>query len=303
MKTFIFKILIFLAAHGVLFLSVEQLITYRLKNGYRATSQNDWHDLKNHNSEIVFIGASKIFFEVDPFAVTRKFGVKAEVISQDGQTIDVLWYKFLQYVSVNTKPKEIYVLCDPFFVGMRQDLFGFDSYRSYFFMDRFDVPYLKKKQGYESYYKYIPLLAVGKQSLRFIVNYQIANTYEKTRGYEPQDLTWIGDWKHPPQRFNFELNGINYIDSFSSYCRKNNIECYFIYLPESPPSYKVMSHYRAFYDSIATRNINFRNYNDTALYNDSTIFFNHMHLNRKGSEVFMNQLLNDTSVFREFRHR
>jgi len=300
-KTFLFKIFIFLSAHGLLFLSVEQLITYKQGKGFRATQQNDWHDLKNHNSDILFIGSSKIWVDINPFAVSRKLGAKSENISQDGQTIDVLWLKFKQYVKVNKEPKEIYVLCDPYFIGIRHDLYGFDDFKSYFFMDRYNVGLLKQKQGYETYYRYMPLLAVGAQSLRFILNYQTEDTYTRTRGYNHQDLHWIGNWNHPPQKLNLGLNGTNYLDSFSHYCKKNKITCYFIYPPVSPPSYRVLSGYRAFYDSIAKRNIDLKNYNNDKLYNDSTLFYNHMHLDEKGVEVFMGQLLSDTSVFKAFR--
>ncbi len=289
--------------HGLLFLAVEQLITYRLKHGFRIAPQNDWHDLENHNSDILFIGSSKVWVEIDPFKVSRKFGVKAETIAQDGQTIDVLWQKFKQYSKVNRKPREIYIQCDPYFTGTSRDLFGFENFKSYFYNDRYNMGVLKNKTGYENYYKHLPLLAVGNQCIRFILNIQTSETYKKTRGYEPQNLQWIGDWNHPPPNIRFTLSGLNYLDSFHSFCDKNDIKCYFINFPVSPPSYSVISSYKMFYDSLKAKHIQLLNFNNPVIYNDSTLFYNHMHLNEKGANVFMNQFMNDTSVFKTYRYK
>ena len=289
-------------AHFVVFLCMEQLITYRLQNSFRATIQNDWHDLKNHNSEILFIGGSSAMVEINPFEVSDKFGVKAEILSQDAQSIDLLWQKFQQYLAVNYPPKEIYILYNPITAGIGNNLLYLDHFKSYFFMDRYNIGKLKNKDGYHIYYKYLPLLAVGTQSLQFIFNFPTRNTYEKTRGYLPQHATWLGNWKYPPDNIDFNLKGLDYIDSFVSICHKKNITCYFIYPPVSPASYRLLSKYKQFENRLYLLHANQRNYNSNTLYNDSTLFYNHTHLNEKGVQVFMKQLLNDSTVFNTFRH-
>jgi len=302
MKTLILKIILFLAAHMVLFFGVEALITHKMKNGFRVTFQNDWHDLKNHNADIVFIGSSRIWVEVNVFEVSKKFHAKAEIVGQDGQTIDMLWEKFKRYADVNATPKEIYVQCDPLFVTMRRNLYNFNDFKSYLFMDRYDIGNLKEKEGYKLEYKYVPLLAVGTQSLDYLLDWQTPKPYAMTHGFVSQDRPWQGDWYHPLKIERLKLEGINYLDSFNDYAKAHHIACYFLAPPISWPLYEEMKKDHTVEAKIAREHLTYLDYNNKKTYNDSTLFYNHMHLNKTGVSVFMKQFLEDTVAFKAFRH-
>ena len=47
--------------------------------------------------------------------------------------------------------------------------------------------------------------------------------------------------------------------------------------------------------------ITYLNYNKEELFNDSNLFYEHMHLNKRGVDVFTNHLINDTSTFHRFK--
>jgi hypothetical protein len=290
----------------------EGLVSYRLESGSRFYFQNDWHDLKNHNSQVLFIGNSRIWVQVNPFYIDSVFNIKSEVIAQDGQTIDMLWYKFREYTRHNDAPKELYVLADPFFWRINPDLYGIHNLRTYFFMNRIDMRFLKNKNGYQWFYTILPTSVYDLRTLvKVIKNDTVTESFENTRGFISQDRYFdntLSDWTKPEiVHFSIDSNIIPYVDSFYTYCMQNNTKLYFIFPPMSWPACTHATGLNAIDSIVQMKNrqyggaVPLLNYNDSETYNDSCLFYSHMHLNTKGVSVFMQQFTNDPNAFTSFR--
>lgn len=303
MKKFLSKTILLLSVVMIPFLVVEGIISYRLNNNFVVTLHNDWHALKNHNAEILFIGNSRTWTHVDPKMVSEHTGASCEILAQDSQTINMLWQKFKSYLKVNKKPKEIYVLTDPLFLEKRHDMYRFRCFQSYLFMDRYDLGILKTSDEYRIAYKYLPLVAVREQALGFILNKSTNPIdYEQTKGFKKFDLDWDKGlrWDQPDTISLFDKEGIAYLDSFRNYCTKEDVRCYFICTPMSYPTYSKNGKYRKFTAYLNNEmGLYFSDFNGE-LYDDSTLFLDHRHLNARGVDVFMPQLLADTSLFKSF---
>lgn len=304
MKKFLSKTLVLLSVVLIPFLVVEGVISYRLNNNFVVTLHSDWHALENHNSEILFIGNSRIWTHVDPAMVSEYTDASCEILAQDGQAVNVLWHKFQAYLKVNKKPTEIYVLTDPLFLKRRHDLYRFDRFQPYLFMDRYNLGDLKEFDDYRISYKYLPLLAVREQALDFILNNSTNPTgFLETRGYKRFDMDWEEGvlWDKPPIVGFFYNGGVSYLDTFKKYCEQQDIRCYFICTPMSYPTYLNIDNLDEFRSVIANDfGIYFSDFNGE-IYNDSTLFIDHRHMNGRGVDVFMPQLLADTSLFKSFR--
>src|SRR6476646_4189187 len=116
MRKFLLKLLLLFLPILLVALGCEFYITKQVNAGKRYYFQADWHDLKNHNSDVLFVGNSRTWVHVDPFAIQNRFHIKCEVIAQDGQGAQILWLKFKQYVNNNKTPREIYLQFDPWSV-------------------------------------------------------------------------------------------------------------------------------------------------------------------------------------------
>lgn len=308
MKVFIRNILLYLCMLFLFAWSFEYFINYELINGKRYYFQADWHDLSKHNSNVVFIGNSRIYRHIDPFMAQRLFNVKAEILAESGQGVQILWLKFKKYILGNNIPNEIYVLYDPYFLKQKKQIYGLDNIRTGFYNDRINLTSLSDFDGYENYYRFLPLSAITPSLfLRILFNITVNKnkSFSKTHGFLKQDFNWEGDWNHP--EFTVVDSISNYIDSFVVYAKKNQVKLYLIYTPQSSPSYnnvlnkeRLLNYYH-FLMNKYDYDFTYLNYNHFKEYNDSTLFYNHMHLNSKGVNVFMNQFLQDSNSFKSYR--
>jgi hypothetical protein len=305
LKNILFYFIVFLA---ILFL-FECLIYYKINNGNRYYFQADWHDLKNHNSDILFIGNSRTWVHVDPFKIQNRFKVKCEIIAVDGQGPHLTWLKFKEYIKSNTIPKEIYLQFDPLFFTDKKDLFGLKTFRTGFFLDRIDLSSLKKYEGFSNFYRFIPLLAIDAPLLFKIISndtVSISDSYEMTHGFKSQNIMWKGNWKNPEYSIINEQQS-SYIDSFVMFSKKNKACLYAIYSPQSLISYmntknpEILEKKVNYLSKIYNYPIEYINFNPSQLYNDSSLFYNHTHLNNHGVDIFMNQLLNNVKAFKTYR--
>lgn len=309
MKSFIYKISIYIILILFSGLILEFVIESKIKSGKRYYFQADWHDLGDHNSEILLIGNSRIWVHTDPFVIQNKFNVKAEILAQDGQTVQILWLKFKEYIKNNTPPKEIYLLYDPYFTNKAGNLNGLDNFRTGFFNDRIDLTSLKDFKGYKTYYRFIPLSAITPSLLTKILfdrTISSKDSYVNTHGFHGRVDNWSGNWKKPENTYFKEIS--QYVDSFVVHAKEKNINLYFIYTPQSSPSYKKVYNIKNLYnikEELSRKYqypITFLNYNNDSLYNDSSLFYNHMHMNTKGVKLFMNHFIKDQKSFRRFRN-
>ena len=306
MRQFLYKISIYILAILLLAYLLELFISRQLNHGFRYHFQADWHDLKHHNADVLIVGNSRVWVQFDPFLIQNKTGLATEILSQEGQSVDLLWLKFKAYLKVNHDPKYLLLQFDPFFLTPRTDLYDFDNFSTCFFWIRnFDMRSLSPKDGYHWYYRYIPLTAIRMPLLKKIIsNDTVASpeSYRNTKGFKKMNFTWKGNWQRPD--YFLCKNISHYADSFYYYCKAHKIELHAVYSPQSFPSYlktlnkeSVIAYHNQL--NIKTNsNFVYHDFTKFNLYNDSTLFYNHSHLNTKGVCVFMNQLLNDTSVFR-----
>lgn len=309
MKRFLLRTSIFLFILYAIGCVAEMWIGSQLKHGKRYFFQGDWHDLANHNSDIIFVGNSRTWVHVDPFFIQKEFNTSCEVVAQDGQDIAIVWLKLKEYLKNNKAPKELYLQFDPFFLKSRDDLFGIDFLRTCFFFDRVDLTSLSQRNGYKSYYRFIPLAAYNwklMDKIRKNETIDSSESFENTRGAIIQDKQWEGDWLQP-ETTNIDLiKARTSLDSIVLTCKSHQIKLYAIFSPQSYPSYQRINNIHLLdkeierLEEISGLEIPFVNFNG-AQYDDSTFFYNHMHLNRKGVDHWMHDLVNTPELFTRFR--
>jgi hypothetical protein len=310
LKKFILKIVILLVWIVIPAFIMEIFISSKLDDGYRYYFQGDWHDLKGHNSDILFVGNSRTWLHVDPFEIQDKYHVSAEIIAADGQDVHFVWEKFRQYTRGNKVPGELYLQFDPFFIYERDDLYGALNIQTCYFGGRVDISSLESRRGYIKMYKYLPMIAY---QAGFVANVLTGDTisssesFERTRGFQSRDWQWSGKWQHP-ENVRVDMNAVSpYIDSFINYAKQNKVYLYFMYPPQSQVSFEKSIRPELFqqkvneYSSKHSYGIQFLDMNIPGLYNDSTIFYNHLHLNQVGVSKFMQQLIQDDRAFLRWR--
>jgi hypothetical protein len=319
MKKFINRIFRFIICFTIIAFMIGHLIETLIINkriiaGHRYSFQGDWHDLANHNSDVVFVGNSRTLKHINPFSFTRKTSLSAELISQDGQRPKFLFYKFKTYLECNETPKVLVLQFDPYLWEERQDLYGIFNLLPYFYNFRINnLIYLDGVIGYKKAYHYIPLYAFfdnkgGVKLLRKIIRNKSL----------PDNLMWQLNkgYKCENQKQNFikiqkSVGFINeklkspYIDSFFKVASERNIKLIGVFTPHTEDMHEYFQNIELLdtvfnklseYYSLDSDFIKYRNLGSVP----KKFFYNHTHLNCEGTAFFMNSLLQDTQFLSKF---
>jgi len=265
--------------------------------------QEDWHVKHDDTIDALFIGNSRIYQMVDIPYIESKTKLNYYSLSQGSRNSKILYYKYLEYLKRNNKPKYVFLQFDPFFCGMdltKGTFNGKQSYLAYLYHDRLGINHLfKEEKGFSILEEYIPLLRYFKSGIKgpYMLVSHLFNLkpYKKELfkdGVEVENKNWdkSTSWSNPEVP-NFVLN-FNYIDSFRSICKSKNIHLILIYPPQSKPSYKKTdtSVLNLFMNYSNDKKVELWNFNDDK-YDNSQLFYNHMHLNRKGVNEFRSDLV------------
>ena len=291
------------------------VIDKRMVTGNRYSFQGDWHDLANHNSEVLFVGNSRTWVHINPFTFSKKTNLTSEVIGQDGQGPQVLFIKLKEYIKSNSKPQCIVLQFDPNFIGENSQLYGIENWLPLFYgyRGKFTKEF-SNKQGYDIKYHYIPLYAYfvnkrGKKLLnKILFNDQLEDSikWSKTKGFKRnfRDSSFVGINKNKGFKV---LNRSKYLDSIFNMAKTKNIKLIGLFSPVTNELYESYINpeviEKEFYKLRAQFQTsgNYFNYGNIALTKDKNFFYNHSHLNGTGSDTFMKVLLSDTNFLNEFR--
>jgi hypothetical protein len=312
MKHFLKKLVAFIFISSfscfVIGFFIEQLIEKNLAhNQYQI--QEDWHVKHQDVNEILFVGNSRTWRLVNTEKITQLLGQKSYALCQDGRDSRILYHKLKTYLLRNKSPKQIFLQFDPYFINPLNfnTFYGKQNYLGYIFNDRLGINYLFKDEiGFNKYEEYIPLkryfsINNGPSILySHLANKTIENKTFKY-GSESKKINWENGTDFSiSESITINLK-FNYIDSILELCKVKLIKINFIYPPQSYPSYqKVEKSALLKLDSFAkSRNINYWNFNSIK-YNNVKLFYNHLHLNDKGSNIYTIDLFDSiTSLYKK----
>lgn len=288
------------------FSSVLEIIIHKNTKHKRYLIQEDWHCLQNKNYSILLIGNSRVWTQLDTKKISQALNKKAYTLGQDGRHIDVLWAKFKTYIKDNEKPDQVFLQFDPYFISKgltKKTFFGKENYLSYLFFDRLGINHVfKDDYGYHWYDEYLPLVRyVGYKRILFSHILGKLDSRTDTSGFQygsmiqtklKESPTWKSKWENPLST-DLVFYNIAYVDSFIIYCNKNKIDLHLFYPPQSWPSYKMVSQKNIvdLNNYAKSKKTDYYNFNDIK-YNDSTLFYNHTHLNFNGIPIFTEDFLN-----------
>lgn len=263
-----------------------------------------WYDLMNGDiaADVVVMGSSRAWEHVNPLILDSILSINSYNLGIDGRSFDSQILKYHLYREHNTqKPQLIIQNIDVFSlinrIGIKKiqffPYFWDKSMRATFFpVEPFTV-----WEKYLPMYRYVhinprsdmPGLSVfipdGKKTL--------------TKGYRGETLPWNGKALSALDSIPFLLNDTiaRKFDEYLTEVKAEGINIVFVFSPlyigatEKMPS---LNQIYAYYREIADRySIPILDYTYMSLCNDTTYFYNAMHLNKRGSNIFTDSLAND----------
>lgn len=292
MKIFFKKLFLLASILFILFWLLDLGFTYVFQRGYYTKIQ--WlYGIKNSKFDYAINGSSRAFTTIDIPAVQQNTGKKGINISVDGSSIPDQYLMLKLFLLNKNKISKLYLQVDPF-SSDTEEIFDFA-------IPKF-MPYLKNDVVYDHYkqfgnewvaYRYIPFYRYAKYNTLWGIHEVLIDRFRIL----PQDFDNYGDFFYPnvnykgPEKLRqltFDLKGkYKFLNQIIELCKSNDIEVILFMAPVADiiidENFK--QNMIAFKDLMSSKGVKFYSYGD--LYgNDPTMFYNEIHLSRKGAEDF-----------------
>jgi hypothetical protein len=305
MKIFLIKTMFFL----VLLAIGAFVLDFMIEKGLRKTGFSEfqtWNEIFSSkiNSDVIISGSSRACFHINPEIFDSVLQANAYNLGINGSSFNMQYIRYKIFERYNKKPKLIIQGAD-FVTLYRKKKIG----RSYF------LPYvhecLSKQElnetGFTNFDLYVPALQYHSEFLYIFLGliefFDIKHfPNDKHKGYQAEDAIWDGgmleiELSKDSLTAKVEPEMVELFDSFLNYCKETEIQVILVFTPQyinatnfTKNKDEVINIYHTFSKKY---NIPFLDYSIDSLCYDTAYFYNAMHLNKKGSEIFSLKLAND----------
>lgn len=306
MRSFLFKILTFTAICLLSFLGLDNVISYHLrKDSIYATGQALTWDRIIHSDikyDIYVYGSSRARNHMHPQIISDSLGMSCFNFGIDGHNFDIQHLRHELLIKHNPKPKIIIHSLDAFTLRKRKGLFMRNQFLPHALSERSYCRVMSDFEGFHLLDYYIPLIRYHGRNYALKTAYsnfrnKIPVWTDRINGYKPKgpDSLQIGVVEKQPYEINdLDETTIQLFESYIKSCTEMGIELILVYTPEYKVYQSNLSNrddILGIYRNLADKyNIEFWDYSDDAICDNADYFFNNLHLNTAGTELFSAQL-------------
>lgn len=292
MRKFIFTILSFLLPLFSCLLIADYIISEKTQLSNERMIEA-WYDLMHSkiDADIIVMGSSRAWVHINPLILDSILGIKTYNLGIDGSDVNRQIHKYNLFRKYNRKPQLIIQNIDIWAMGSgtgyeREQLFPYFwnlNVRKEFF----------DSEPYSVWEKYFPMYRFRdfrpmKKEPRYLI-----------KGYQGQDKHWNGTNFEKIKEITFFANDttVRMFEDYLAETKNDGIKVVFVYTPQYIGATKKTTNQQymhKWYQQIADKyNIPVLDYTYMHICYDTAYFYNAMHLNRKGAEIFSDSLAND----------
>ena len=292
MKKFLLNIVMFAAILLVGAIVGDCYVTYELRQN-KSYIYDSWTGIYSDTTDydLVINGSSRAWVQFSPSILDSILHLNTYNLGIDGSGINRQVVKYHAYCRQHKRPRYILQNIDLFTLQSRSG-YGREQYFPYFFKDRQLVKDMDQYEHFSIFEKYLPYY-------RYIGADRHPITDHLYKGYQGMDWTWSGK-KYMEQdtiHMDAELEMIQLLNDYLAEQTELGTQVLLVYSPmyhgvvDKCPDMDKM--YKTFGSIAAKYDIPVLNYIEKPFCYDTTYFYNAMHLNRLGAELFTTQLAND----------
>ncbi len=255
-----------------------------------------WYDLMHGNidADVIIMGNSRAWVQYHPMILDSILGVSTYNIGMEGSAVNRQVHKYNLFRKHNRKPKVILQNIDLFsfdyIVGLEREQF-----LPYFWDSSMREEFLSS-EPFTFWEKYIPLHRYHIIQMKNLIS---RGPRSLTKGYQGMDREWDGSKYQQISELTFVPNDttVRIFEEYLSETRAESIKVVFVVAPcYIGTTHKIvnLAELQAFYQNLADKyDIPILDYSHMDICNDTTFFYNAMHLNKRGAELFSDSLAND----------
>jgi len=295
MKKYLHKLLRLSISLLVIMTVVDYAYSYIIrKSNYELVES--WEELMEGkiSADIVALGSSRTFVQVVPEILDSVSGVNSYNLGMDGSHINRQVLKYELFRQRNTKPKVIVQNIDAFTMSYKIG-YGMEQFFPYFWYPDVRRTFFPS-EPFSFGDKYIPMYRYhGYNPEMFVHRYPRS----LRKGYSERNYKWDGRAYNLQKAIVFKSSDTT-LCMFDRYLRKakeEDVQVIFVYAPlYYGATEKIINidEMYSLYQSLADKyEIPILDYSDMWICHDTTYFYNAMHLNKTGAEIFTDSLAND----------
>ena len=313
MKSFLTKIALFSLVLLLMAYGLDVLTSHFLKKSHQYPGEYEvMNDIYGGelDCDIAIYGSSRAWVQIDPFVLQDSLHLTAYNFGIDGHNFWLQYWRHLQLLKYNNKPKSIIVSVDVFTLEKRPKLYELEQFLPYMLWDTDIRKYTSSYIGFEPADYFIPFYRYrGKsRSLKNSLKVAIGKSSSKPRrqnGYRGVDRKWNSDLnkaKEKQKKYKIKLDtaSISLFEKFIVECKNLDIELILVYAPEFIEGQKYMANRNLVIERFAAYsnqyNLLFLDYSDNPICFNKALFYNSTHLNKNGAELFTKLLAHDIKI-------
>ena len=310
MKRFISRFVLFLLPFALLAYGADRFISGKLKKiyGYKEGEFSVWNDLYagNIKSDILIYGSSRAWLHIDPSIMEDSLHILTYNIGINSHNFWLENFRHQMLLKYCQKPKLIIHSLGMATVEKRVDLFNADQFLPYMLFNKDMERTIISYKGYSTADFYVPMLRYfGKRdALVAAMKYTLKpsnNPIKRIKGFEAvEDLSWHNDLEKVKKRMKYyevkiDTATVSLFETYIADCKKQGIQLLLLFSPEYIEGQRftknredVITIYR---NLSAKYQVPFYDYSNDPMSYDQKYFFNAEHLNKLGSDLFTQKLV------------
>jgi len=303
MKKFIKLLIVFFS----ILLGLAYLMDYIITTGLKKTDLRlfqSWNDIYSSNirSDAIIVGSSRAWCQYSPRILDSVLNISTYNIGIDGHAIDYQILKYNTYRRFTPSP--------PRYIIQNIDIFSPSITTGHYEREQF-FPYISddslinqvsKIKNISFFDRYLPIFRYW--GYRKYVEDGISSFFGKKiffdggmfKGYRGNNYKWGRKEldKIKSIQFSYELKADSVFEEYLSQAKREKIQIVFVYAPIYINGIKKIENLSEMYNYFKTKanqyNIPILNFTCDSISMDSSNFYNAIHLNRKGAELFSKKL-------------
>lgn len=260
--------------------------------------------------ETLILGSSRAESHFDVQAIDEALQTTTYNLGIEGASLPFELDIFKIYLEKSSFPKQIILNLDYHIPKCDND--------TVFMFPRF-FPYLHNQSLYSAlqkrdermiYFRYLPFYSLAytgdnylTAAIRGFLNKPGAYDLSFNKGYAPvleQNTIPFKQWKYTPYEACNDAQVYNLLDSIAQMCKQNNAKLHFVLSPLFYKASNQISNKNSILEKIKSKsianNIPLFDYTSDVICNDSSLFADPYHLNKKGAELFTKKFLVDFTL-------
>jgi hypothetical protein len=311
MNEFLKRVFLFLVPVFLVSIIADYLISNKLKSSKKFGQReypvwNEIFDGKIH-ADLLVMGSSRAWVHINPAFIKDSTGYVSYNIGLDGQKFPLQLSRYNILVSHNRAPKIIVYSLDMFMFIPEKGIYNKEQYLPYLMYNTALESALQPYRAFDYYDYRLPLVRYTghTEELMHIIKITLfskSNKNGRVNGFYGMEKTWNDDFdkvKTQMKRYTAVIDSsiLASFDRFLEYCQKQQIKVVFVYSPEYHEGQNFVQNRNEMMTLFRKRSVQynspFLDYSEDSISYNKDYFYNVLHLNAKGADLFSKKLSSD----------